>query len=195
MADPIDGGPDCPVARAFRTGVQLGDGTRCQPARLEVMPSPPEDDVHNHDDTHNPTSSSTGAGDEGSEPTGSQLDAMGGTEASHRGTRVRVFLREGKYHQIRRMMGALGHHVSADVVLLRHVCWEWVLENVMTRDKLLLWCQVESIHRVSVGPVQLGDLQVGEWRPLTMEEQRQLVYDSKTGIGRSVVEPDQGMSS
>jgi len=69
---PISGSPTCPVVKAFAKGVELGDGTRCKPARVELAAGP---------------------------------DSL---PSRH----VRVYLREGKYHQIRRMMAALGHYVS-----------------------------------------------------------------------------------
>lgn len=71
LEDPIEGSDKCPVVKAFAKGVELGDGTRCKPARVEL------------------------------------LGGAGQPPSRH----VRVFLREGKYHQIRRMMAALGHHV------------------------------------------------------------------------------------
>lgn len=45
-------------------------------------------------------------------------------------------LYEGKYHQVKRMFGAIGN-------------------------------RVEALHRVSIGPLTLGDLATGEWRELT----------------------------
>jgi pseudouridine synthase len=41
------------------------------------------------------------------------------------------------------------------------------------------WCEamglkVERLARLSYGPVRLGDLPVGAWRPLTAEEERAL---------------------
>jgi 16S rRNA U516 pseudouridylate synthase RsuA-like enzyme len=54
-------------------------------------------------------------------------------------TVARITLREGRYHQLRRMMASLGHHVV-------------------------------GIHRVSLGPLALGDLPAGHWRELTDQE-------------------------
>jgi 16S rRNA pseudouridine516 synthase len=52
---------------------------------------------------------------------------------------VRVTLFEGRYHQLRRMLAAVGHTAL-------------------------------EITRVQVGPIELGDLNVGEWRLLTDSE-------------------------
>lgn len=52
---------------------------------------------------------------------------------------ARLHLREGKYHQVRRMFASQG-------------------------------CVVTALHRTRIGPVELGDLAPGAWRPLTLEE-------------------------
>lgn len=54
-------------------------------------------------------------------------------------TRASLTLREGRYHQVKRMLAAVG-------------------------------CTVTTLHRASVGPLGLGDLPVGGWRPLTPDE-------------------------
>lgn len=61
-----DGMPDAGAAAAFATGLTLRDGTRCRPAKLEIL-------------------------------------APG---------QVRVTLHEGKYHQVRRMLAAVGAPVE-----------------------------------------------------------------------------------
>lgn len=53
--------------------------------------------------------------------------------------RSRITLREGRYHQVRRMFAALDHHV-------------------------------ETLHRVSMGGLMLGDLGSGQWRILGADE-------------------------
>lgn len=53
--------------------------------------------------------------------------------------RSRITLREGRYHQVRRMFAALGHHV-------------------------------DTLHRVSMGGLMLGDLGSGQWRILGGDE-------------------------
>lgn len=50
-----------------------------------------------------------------------------------------VRVTEGRYHQVRRMFAAVGHHV-------------------------------ETLHRVSVGALTLGDLAPGQWRALPAED-------------------------
>lgn len=57
---------------------------------------------------------------------------------------AKVTLYEGKYHQIRRMFSAIGNGVP------------------------------RSIARISIGPLQLGNLEVGKWRHVTEEELRAL---------------------
>lgn len=52
---------------------------------------------------------------------------------------VRVTIREGRYHQVRRMFAATGN-------------------------------RVETLHRVSIGALTLGDLSVGQWRLLEPAE-------------------------
>lgn len=52
---------------------------------------------------------------------------------------ARVTLREGRYHQVRRMFAAVGNHV-------------------------------ESLHRSTIGSMELGTLEAGDWRVLTAEE-------------------------
>lgn len=54
-------------------------------------------------------------------------------------TSARLTLTEGKYHQVKRMFGAMGNRVT-------------------------------KLHRESVGGVILGDLEEGEFRPLTDDE-------------------------
>jgi 16S rRNA pseudouridine516 synthase len=56
---------------------------------------------------------------------------------------AQVTITEGRYHQVRRMFAAVGHHVTA-------------------------------LHRVAVGPVELGDLPAGAWRLLSDDERRGL---------------------
>lgn len=53
--------------------------------------------------------------------------------------RARLTIREGRYHQIRRMFAAVGNHV-------------------------------ETLHRVSIGGLTLGDLNEGDWRLLDSGE-------------------------
>ena len=50
-----------------------------------------------------------------------------------------ITITEGRYHQVKRMLGAVGN-------------------------------RVETIHRISIGPLQLGDLAEGAWRHLSIEE-------------------------
>jgi 16S rRNA pseudouridine516 synthase len=57
--------------------------------------------------------------------------------------RARLTIREGRYHQVRRMFAAAGNHVMA-------------------------------LHRVSFGPLGLGELESGAWRVLSTEEVAQL---------------------
>lgn len=64
---------------------------------------------------------------------------------------VRVTLAEGKKHQVRRMLKAVGHPVI-------------------------------RLVRVAIGPLRLGRLQPGEWRPLTPKEQRRLL--ESVGLAR-----------
>ncbi|KAL6069183.1 Pseudouridine synthase [Balamuthia mandrillaris] len=61
---------------------------------------------------------------------------------------ARITLYEGRYHQVRRMMAAIGNGVPL------------------------------SIKRESIGPIQLGDLPEGKWRPLKREELKVLVEAS-----------------
>lgn len=68
-------------------------------------------------------------------------------------TVARITLREGRYHQLRRMMASLGHHVV-------------------------------GIHRVSLGPLALGDLPAGHWRELTDQEVLML-WGAAHGAGES----------
>lgn len=57
--------------------------------------------------------------------------------------RVRLYICEGKFHQVKRMFHAVGNEVTA-------------------------------LHRFSFGPLSLGDLPQGEWRPLRTEEIEEL---------------------
>ena len=59
-------------------------------------------------------------------------------------TRARVTIREGRYHQVRRMFAAVGNHV-------------------------------ETLQRISLGGLTLGDLEPGKWRQLT-EEDTQAIF-------------------
>ncbi len=52
---------------------------------------------------------------------------------------IDITITDGRYHQVKRMLGAVGN-------------------------------SVESIHRIAIGELQLGDLSSGEWRYLTGEE-------------------------
>jgi 16S rRNA pseudouridine516 synthase len=52
---------------------------------------------------------------------------------------LRLSISEGKYHQVKRMLAAVGNRVT-------------------------------KLHRESVGGIELGKLQVGEWRRLTTDE-------------------------
>ena len=52
---------------------------------------------------------------------------------------AKLTIHEGRYHQVKRMFGALGNRVVA-------------------------------LHRYSVGPLELGELEPGQWRELTTEE-------------------------
>ncbi|MGX5174179.1 pseudouridine synthase [Aliikangiella sp. IMCC44653] len=52
---------------------------------------------------------------------------------------LRLSISEGKYHQVKRMLAAVGNKVI-------------------------------QLHRESVGGIELGDLKLGEWRPLTASE-------------------------
>ena len=52
---------------------------------------------------------------------------------------IDITITEGRYHQVKRMLGAVGN-------------------------------RVESIHRIAIGELQLGDLSSGEWRYLTSGE-------------------------
>lgn len=52
---------------------------------------------------------------------------------------VEITITEGRYHQVKRMLGAVGN-------------------------------RVESIHRITIGELKLGDLAEGKWRNLEAEE-------------------------
>ncbi len=54
-------------------------------------------------------------------------------------TAARLYLHEGKYHQVRRMFASQG-------------------------------CPVTALHRSAFGPLSLGDLPPGAWRPLTPQD-------------------------
>ena len=86
-------------AAAFRAGMMLGDGLRCLPAELELLPEP----------------------DAGL-----------------------VTLREGKYHQVKRMLAA--------------------------RGKPVLYLKRLSMGPLELDP----ELVTGGWRPLTEEERKRL---------------------
>lgn len=78
-------------------------------------------------------------------------------ESSDRGgaaTWLRVIMREGKKHQIRRVGETLGLRVA-------------------------------RILRVRLGPLRLGDLKSGEWRPLTRTEIRSLFAATAHGATRA----------
>ncbi|EGG19358.1 hypothetical protein DFA_02145 [Cavenderia fasciculata] len=70
---------------------------------------------------------------------------------------ARLTLYEGKYHQVRRMMSAVGNKAI-------------------------------GIHRTQVGPIQLGDLEVGKWRILSKEEMELLeaIQVSKPAITKNL---------
>lgn len=57
--------------------------------------------------------------------------------------RARLVLHEGRYHQVRRMFGALGNRVTA-------------------------------LHRSRVGGLELGELPLGQWRPLSAPDLEQV---------------------
>ena len=69
---------------------------------------------------------------------------------------ARITVYEGKYHQIRRMLAAIGN-------------------------------RAKTVHRVQVGPIQLGDLPVGQWRLLSNAEIEQLNNSSVTSDNSSSV--------
>ena len=84
----VEGLPDAAAVRLFEEGLTLADGTRCLPAGLEILgPAAPPAGV--------PEVPSAG------ESAASQ--ASPGTY-----TRVQVKVCEGKYHQVRRMLAAVG---------------------------------------------------------------------------------------
>ncbi|WP_457681321.1 pseudouridine synthase [Thermovibrio sp.] len=60
-------------------------------------------------------------------------------EAKEEESRARITISEGKYHQVKRMFGSIGH-------------------------------PVKSLKRVKFGPIELGELPVGEYRHLTEGE-------------------------
>ena len=75
----VEGLPDAVAVRLFEEGLTLADGTRCLPAGLEILgPAVPPADVP-------------------------EVRPSPGTY-----TRVRVKVCEGKYHQVRRMLAAVG---------------------------------------------------------------------------------------
>ena len=69
--------------------------------------------------------------------------------------RAAVAIREGKFHQVKRMMHALNREVI-------------------------------TLHRYAFGPLQLGDLTIGEWRPLEEEE----IHVLKGGAHHGYAETD-----
>jgi len=73
---------------------------------------------------------------------------------------IRITLTEGKKHQVRRMLKALGHPVI-------------------------------RLVRVAIGPIRLGRLQPGEWRPLTPKEQRRLL--ESVGLAREAQEQSRAL--
>ena len=86
----VEGTPGEEAVRRFREGIVLGDGTVCLPAGLEILP---------------PDKALCAA------------DFPGGEESASRCTGpctgVRVTVCEGKYHQVRRMLAAVGCPVLA----------------------------------------------------------------------------------
>ncbi len=73
---------------------------------------------------------------------------------------VRIAITEGKKHQVRRMLKAVGHPVI-------------------------------RLIRVGIGPLKLGRLQPGEWRPLTPKEQRRLL--ESVGLAREAQEQSRAL--
>ena len=73
----------------------------------------------------------------------------------HEGNELQLGIREGKFHQVKRMMHALNREVI-------------------------------TLHRYAFGPLQLGDLTIGEWRPLEEEE----IHALKGGAHHGYAETD-----
>ena len=73
----------------------------------------------------------------------------------HEGNELQLGIREGKFHQVKRMMHALNREVI-------------------------------TLHRYAFGPLQLGDLAIGEWRPLEEEE----IHALKGGAHHGYAETD-----
>ncbi len=73
---------------------------------------------------------------------------------------LRVIIHEGKKHQVRRMLKAVGHPVI-------------------------------RLIRVGLGPLRLGRLGPGEWRPLTPKEQRRLL--ESVGLAREAQEQSRAL--
>ncbi|GAM24029.1 hypothetical protein SAMD00019534_072040 [Acytostelium subglobosum LB1] len=67
--------------------------------------------------------------------------------------KARITLYEGRYHQVRRMMAAMGNRAM-------------------------------EIHRTRIGPIELGELPVGQWRHLTSEEIAEL---EKIKVSKSAI--------
>ena len=122
----VEGAPTEAQLDRLRRGIELDDGPT-QPAQARLL-----------------------AGDEDAaarallEPAELPADASRQYRAAHakrvkRRAVVEIGIREGRKHQVKRMLDAIGHPVCA-------------------------------LHRAAFGPLELGDLPRGSWRPLSADE-------------------------
>ena len=116
----VEGAPTEAQLDRLRRGIELDDGPT-QPAQARLL-----------------------AGDEDAAARALPADASRQYRAAHakrvkRRAVVEIGIREGRKHQVKRMLDAIGHPVCA-------------------------------LHRAAFGPLELGDLPRGSWRPLSADE-------------------------
>jgi 23S rRNA pseudouridine2605 synthase len=79
----------------------------------------------------------------------------------HGASRLRLVLKEGRKHEVRRLLEAVGHPVV-------------------------------RLRRIRYGPIKLGVLPIGEWRPLTEREMESLHVDQRIDPEDDVVRRETG---
>jgi hypothetical protein len=89
---------------------------------------------------------------------------------------AKVTLYEGKYHQIRRMFSGMNTHARTHARTRAPLLTTFALRTTAIGNGV-----PRSITRVSIGPLQLGDLPAGKWRHLTDDELRELRAMVDTG--------------